>query len=116
AKERRMCMTRVSAGAHEGCIYVQDVRYAAGAWMHRSGAQGCTGRYLLDNQFPTLSTAYIHVSVLQYLHFRHPWRSYAACVGNTQATNVQDVRRSTLSCYLVSYEHHILILVNISYD
>ena len=38
--------------------------------------QGRNGRYLLDNQFQTLSTAYVRVSVLQNLHIRRSWRSY----------------------------------------
>ncbi|MES9871458.1 MAG: hypothetical protein ABW149_17400, partial [Sedimenticola sp.] len=42
---------------------VQDVRYAAGAGMHRSG----------DVQDVRAGNCSMH-----YLHFRHPWRSYAA--------------------------------------
>ena len=40
----------------------RDVRYAAGAWMRRSGYYRMTGRFLL----------------LQKRHSHHPWRSYAA--------------------------------------
>jgi len=49
-------------------LYVQDVWYAVGVWMRRSGDVNteCTGRKLL----------------LHFLHFHHPWWSYVACSGS----------------------------------
>jgi len=74
AQERRCTGCTVCRGCR---TTYRDVLVSreAGCWerLHRSGdVQGRTGRCLLDNQFRTLSTAYVRVSVLQYLHFHHP--------------------------------------------
>jgi hypothetical protein len=45
----------------------------------------CNGRKSLENLFQTFSTDYIRIVVLHFLHFRHPWRSYASDVERAKA-------------------------------